>query len=175
MPGVEHGRNAGGAQRRIPARILGRYERQRARIAGVAQERVHRIRRFKLALGRLDLRHSGEVRAIGVGELRRKIVSADPGECGGETIDGIVLHRTRTMSPRVRHFEAVVLRKFFARLDVEGYAAPLGIEFSGRSLVERKCRIDEFAAILREPFGSIERARRFSPHVSATFSVRFGL
>src|SRR5580704_10528611 len=117
MAGVEHRRDAGGTQGRIPARVLARDERERTLVGRVAQKGVHGIRYLGLALGGLDLRHAGEVGATAVGELGRKLEGSDSGECRSEVVNRVVLHRTRAVSARVRHFQSVVLWKLLARLD----------------------------------------------------------
>ena len=127
-------------------------------------ERVVRtyVRRngFVLALRGLDFRHAGEVRAIGVVELHREIVGTDAGESGREMVDRIVLHRPRAVSAGIRHLEPIVLRELLARLDIEGDPVPARIEFAPAAFIERESRIDEIAAVLGEPFGAVERARR---------------
>jgi len=117
-----------------------RDERERARIGRIAQKGVHGIRYLGLALGRLDFRHAGEVRTIGVGELHREVESTDSVKRRREVIDRVVLHRPRTVSARVRHLQPEVLRKLLARLDVERDPLPLAIEFPGGALIERETR-----------------------------------
>src|SRR5260370_31815857 len=149
MAGIEHGRDAGGAQRRIPTRVLARHERKRWCGGRVAQKRGHGVRYLGLAFGRLDLCHAGEVCAAAVGELSRKVEGSDAGERRSEVIDRVVLHRPRAVSARVRHFQSEVLWKLLARLDIEGDLTPARVEFPGGALVERERGVGEIAAALR--------------------------
>ena len=76
-------------------------------------------------------------------------------------IDGIVFHRARAVAALVDDFQPVVLRKFFAGLDIHGNPVSLGVEFACAAFIERESRIDQIAAIATQPVGAVECPRGF--------------
>ena len=70
VTGIEHRGHTGGAQRRVPARVFRRYQRQCLDVVRILQEchvMAWAVSVSPFAVG--DLRHAGEISAITVDEL----------------------------------------------------------------------------------------------------------
>ena len=135
MTRIEHRGDTGGAQCRVPTRILARDERNGLRVVRVDEKGLHRVRDLGVALCRLDFCHSAEVGTVRIVELNRTLVVADARERRCKVIDRIVLHRTRAVATGVGDLEAVVLGKFLSGFDVQGNPVSAGVQLSPTALL----------------------------------------
>ena len=97
--------------------------------------------------GREELRHGGEVAAVGVVRLDREIVGADLLQRVGQAVDGVVAHRARGVAAGIGDLEPVVLREFLARLDVEDDRLAVFVQLAAGAFVEGEFGVDQVALV----------------------------
>ena len=108
MAGLEHGGDAGGAQHGVIAGDPSTAARRR-RCPGVGDDRAH----GRPGLAADDLGHAGEIGAVGVVELDRELIAADPVDAACQMVDGVVGHRPRAVAAGVGDFQDEAGRGLF--------------------------------------------------------------
>ena len=152
MARFQHGRDAGGAQHGVEARVAAQ-KGVRHRILRIGHDGTHGLSGF--AAGHRC--HAAEEGAVGVVQLHRKLVVAHPVHGPDQVVDGVVRNRPRTVTAGIGHLEDEGHRRLLRRQHRVGDPLARGVQLAASPFVQGEAGVDQVPMPGRQEFRPVHR------------------